>query len=54
MYERARKIGAHLEVWSRRGVGTEVEVRVPASIAYRPDSNISRWQWLRRLATGGS
>jgi len=54
MYERARKIGAHLEVWSRPGAGTEVEVRVPASIAYRPDSNISRWQWLRRLATGGS
>jgi signal transduction histidine kinase len=54
MYERARKIGAHLEVWSRRGVGTEVEVSVPASIAYRADGNVSRWQWLRRLATGGS
>jgi signal transduction histidine kinase len=54
MYERARKIGAHLEVWSRRGVGTEVEVRVPASIAYRSRGDVSRWQWLRRLATGGS
>jgi signal transduction histidine kinase len=53
MYERARKIGAHLEVWSRAGVGTEVELRVPATIAYCPGTNLSRWQWLRRLATGG-
>ena len=54
MYERARKIGAHLEVWSRPGLGTEVEVRVPASIAYCSSGKASRWQWLRRLATGGS
>jgi signal transduction histidine kinase len=54
MFARARKIGAHLEVWSRPGAGTEVEVRVPASIAYRLDGNVSRWQWLRRFATGGS
>ncbi len=53
MYERAGKIGAHLEVWSRPGAGTEVEVRVPASIAYRSIANPSGWQWLRRIATGG-
>jgi signal transduction histidine kinase len=53
MYERARKIGAHLEVWSRPGVGTEVELRIPAAIAYRGTANASRWQWLRR-ATGRS
>ncbi len=53
MYERADKIGAHLEVWSRPGAGTEVEVRVPASIAYRSISGVSGWQWLRRIATGG-
>jgi signal transduction histidine kinase len=52
MYERARKIGARLEVWSRAGVGTEVELRVPATIAYSSGTNLSRWQWLRRLATG--
>ncbi len=51
MQERARKIGARLEVWSRAGVGTEVELRVPASIAYS-GTNLSRWQWLRRLSTG--
>jgi signal transduction histidine kinase len=53
MFERARKIGAHLEVWSRRGAGTEIEVRVPAAIAYRPGGNLSRWPWLHRRATGG-
>ncbi len=51
MFERATKIGAHLEVWSRPGMGTEIEVRVPAVIAYRSTTNESRWQWLRRLAT---
>jgi signal transduction histidine kinase len=34
MQERARKIGAVLELWSRPGGGTEVVVRVPAAIAY--------------------
>jgi signal transduction histidine kinase len=53
MFERASKIGARLEVWSRHGVGTEIEVRVPAGIAYRSTANASRWQWLRRVATGG-
>jgi signal transduction histidine kinase len=53
MYERAGKIGAHLEVWSRPGAGTEVEVRVPASVAYRSMVNPSGWQWIRRIATGG-
>jgi signal transduction histidine kinase len=53
MFAATRKIGAHLEVWSRPGVGTEVEVRVPAAIAYRSIANASPWQWLRRIATGG-
>jgi signal transduction histidine kinase len=35
MRERARCIGGHLEVWSEHGAGTEVEVTVPASIAYK-------------------
>jgi signal transduction histidine kinase len=53
MHERARKIGAHLEIWSRHRLGTEVELRVPASIAYRDGNHVSPWQWLRRLTTGG-
>jgi signal transduction histidine kinase len=32
--ERARQIGAQLEVWSELGAGTEVELSIPGSIAY--------------------
>jgi signal transduction histidine kinase len=52
MHERARKIGAHLEIWSRPGLGTEVELRVPASVAYREDNDLSTWQRLRRMTVG--
>jgi ligand-binding sensor domain-containing protein/signal transduction histidine kinase len=36
MRERAKRIGGHLDVWSRPGAGTEVELRIPGSIAYEP------------------
>jgi signal transduction histidine kinase len=32
--ERADRIGARLEVWSEPGKGTEVQLLVPASVAY--------------------
>jgi signal transduction histidine kinase len=52
MRERAQKVGAHLDVWSRTGAGTEVEVRIAAPIAYVTDPNGS-WLWkLRRLWPG--
>jgi signal transduction histidine kinase len=35
MRERAKKLGANLEVWSKPGAGTEVDLRVPADVAYR-------------------
>jgi len=35
MRERAKAFGGHLEIWSQEGAGTEVELTVPASIAYR-------------------
>jgi signal transduction histidine kinase/ligand-binding sensor domain-containing protein len=35
MRERAKKLGAHLEVWSKPGAGTEIDLRVPADVAYR-------------------
>ena len=39
MRERARGIGGRLEVWSEHGAGTEVELVIPASVAYgRPCS----------------
>ena len=35
MRERAKHIGGELEVWSEHGAGTEIELSVPASIAYQ-------------------
>ena len=32
--ERAKRIGARLKLWSESGAGTEVELTVPASVAY--------------------
>jgi signal transduction histidine kinase len=34
MRERAEEIGALLDIWSEVGAGTEVELRIPGSIAY--------------------
>jgi signal transduction histidine kinase/ligand-binding sensor domain-containing protein len=34
MRERAKKMGAQIEIWSRNGAGTEIEVWIPASVAY--------------------
>ena len=53
MRERTRKIGAHLDVWSRPGSGTEVELRVPAATAYQTGSR-TRLRWLRRLLRTGN
>ena len=36
MRERARQIGSELRLWSEVGVGTEVELRIPGSLAYGP------------------
>jgi signal transduction histidine kinase len=34
MRERAQQIGAQLDIWSEVGAGTEVELRIPSSVAY--------------------
>jgi signal transduction histidine kinase len=45
MRERAERLGATLDVASRPGEGTCIDVRVPAALAYRTRSR--RWQrWL--------
>jgi ligand-binding sensor domain-containing protein/signal transduction histidine kinase len=49
MRERAAKIGAHLETWSRPGAGTELELRIPGSLAYSAQGNASFWRRLRQL-----
>ena len=33
MYERARNIGAQLDIWSRRGSGTQVEISISSDLA---------------------
>ena len=53
MRERATKIGAQLRVWGGAGSGTEVELRVPANVAYLADPAPSWWQILRRIAGAG-
>jgi ligand-binding sensor domain-containing protein/signal transduction histidine kinase len=52
MRERAKKLGAHLDVWSRTGAGTEVELRIAASVAYVSEPNGSRFWKLQRLWHG--
>ena len=36
MKERAKRLRGHLNVWSKPGVGTEVELTVPAHVAFEP------------------
>jgi signal transduction histidine kinase len=50
MRERAQKIGADLDVWSRHGAGTEIELRIPASVAYRDRGVFARWLTFGRFS----
>ncbi len=43
MRERAKLMGAKLTVWSEVDAGTEVELRIPASIAYTTGREASWW-----------
>jgi signal transduction histidine kinase len=45
MRERSRNIGARLEIWSRTGVGTEIDVRLPADLAYSDQPGKRRRFW---------
>ena len=46
MRERAKLIGGELMVWSEVDAGTEVELRIPAGIAY---ATAPRGSWLSQL-----
>ncbi|HLK68405.1 MAG TPA: two-component regulator propeller domain-containing protein [Bryobacteraceae bacterium] len=48
--ERAKRIGAKLALWSENGAGTEVELTVPASLAYAA-SHVRRRLGLFRIKT---
>ncbi len=47
MGERAKQIGARLDFWSEAGAGTEVELSIPASVAYEPTGGGRRFPLLR-------
>ena len=46
--ERAQQMGARLDVWSETGAGTEVQLAVAASAAYRKRSGRSRFRLFQR------
>jgi signal transduction histidine kinase len=48
MRERAAIVKGRLEVRGVIGRGTQIELRVPATIAYRASARTSWWSWLRR------
>jgi len=50
MRERAQRIGAQLSIWSNPGAGTEVELTVPAKVAY--PENRKNSIWLRIMRAG--
>lgn len=47
MRERSTKLMGSLEIWSRSGAGTEVELKVPSRIAYATKRRIDRWSIFR-------
>jgi signal transduction histidine kinase len=49
MRERTQKIGGQLKIWSQESAGTEIELTVPAAIAYPLYSKKLRWHWVKRL-----
>ena len=48
MRERARQIGADLTVWSRAGAGTEIEISLAGSVAYRTSPRRSRFRLFQK------
>jgi signal transduction histidine kinase/ligand-binding sensor domain-containing protein len=48
MRERAQRIGSRLDFWSEVGAGTEVELKVPASMAYQKRRDGHRFRFFRR------
>jgi signal transduction histidine kinase len=49
MRERAQKLGGQLGFWSRPGAGTEVDLTIPARLAYTRRLLPSRSYWLKRM-----
>lgn len=52
MRERAKCIGGEVVIWAREGAGTDIELTVPASIAYARKRSAS-WKWMKRMLSIG-
>jgi signal transduction histidine kinase len=52
MRERAERIGGQLDVWSEPGAGTEVELRIAASIVYESSPAQSNLRLFRKKKEG--
>jgi len=48
MRERAKKIGTRVEMWSRSGAGTEVELKIPARLVYASEVDGNPNSWFRK------
>jgi signal transduction histidine kinase len=48
IHERAKRIGARLDLWSEAGAGTEVELTIPASAAYGTSGNSPGFRLFRK------
>lgn len=53
MRERAQNIGGQLKIWSQDGAGTEIELAIPAAIAYPLSGQKSHWNWIKRILRAG-
>jgi len=53
MRERAQQIGAQFDMWSEVGAGTEVELRIPASVAYATSPNRGGFRLFRKQKEAG-
>jgi signal transduction histidine kinase/ligand-binding sensor domain-containing protein len=49
MRERGKKIGVKLNILSHPGSGTEIDLVVPARLAYRRGPNVSLWKKIRQM-----
>ncbi len=52
MRERAKNIGGQLSIWSNPGAGTEIDLRVPAKVAYARSPKRSLLNWIKPARSG--
>jgi signal transduction histidine kinase/ligand-binding sensor domain-containing protein len=52
MKERAERVGAKFSIWSQKNSGSEIEVLVPAAVAYASSNLLAArnglWKWMQR------